>query len=302
MTTSAAVRMQAGADSILSFGGRKGPFFASIGDFFFMKPTDTNMPPDEAASESKEGPVRKVRTDQILADLRAGLRTRGFMNKYGLTMGEFERLLKKMIQKGIFTREEYIAWKASRRLDAPTADPFLADSDGPNPGAAGKRQGITTYVIKDPEKNDSWALKLFSTQRNQMQGAAFKVDLHGKRYSFVVEEMLFRGPVTMLPGVIAAKPGTSGTKDKREEAIEFISEHGWAAYLESRAIEANLSAATTTTEEPPKARLVLLHCRNNTFLAALHTPAPAINLYVGSSLDNIKSRLAKSVDTSSLSL
>ena len=101
----------------------------------------------------------------------------------------------------------------------------------------------------------------------------------------------------MLPGVIAVKPGTKG---KREEAIEFISEHGWAAYLESRAIEANLSGANT--EETPKARLVLLHCRNNTFLAALHTPAPAINLYVGSSLDNIKQRLAKSVDTRSLSL
>jgi hypothetical protein len=263
-----------------------------------MKPTDTNKPPDEAASENRESPVRKVRTDQILADLRAGLRTKGFMNKYGLTMGEFERLLIKMIQKGIFTREEYIAWKASRRLDAPTADPFLADSDGPSHGAAERRHGITTYVIKDPEKNDSWALKLFSTQRDQMQGAAFKVDLHGRRYSFVVEEMLFRGPVNMLPGVIEAKPGP---KDKREEAIEFISEHGWAAYLESRAIGANL-AAGGANQEPQKARLVLLHCRNNTFLAALHTPAPAINLYVGSSLDSIKSRLAKSVDTSSLSL
>ncbi len=263
-----------------------------------MNPTDkTNKPPDEAVSETKEGSVRKVRTDQILADLRAGLRTRGFMDKYGLTMGEFERLLTKMIQKGIFSKEEYIAWKANRRLDTPTADPFLADRDGPGDGMAGKRQGITTFVIKDPEKNDSWALKLFSTQRDQMQGAAFKVDLHGRRYSFVVEQMLFRGAVNMLPGVIAGKPVT---KDKREEAIEFISEHGWAAYLESRAIEANLSEGAT--EEPQKARLVLLHCRNNTFLAALHTPAPAINLYVGSSLDNIKRRLAKSVDTSSLSL
>jgi hypothetical protein len=262
-----------------------------------MKPTDTNKPSDEAASETKEGSVRKVKTDEILADLRAGLRTRGFLEKYGLSMGEFERLLRKMIQRGIFTREEYIAWKTSRRIDEPTANPYLADSDEPRPEAAIKRQGVTTYVIKDPEKNDSWALKLFSTQRNQMQGAAFKVDLHGKRYSFVVEEMLFRGPVNMLPGVIATRPGG---KDKREEAIEFISEHGWAAYLESRAIEANLAGGGA--EEPTKARLVLLHCRNNTFLAALHTPAPAINLYVGSSLDSIKSRLAKSVDTSSLSL
>ena len=80
-----------------------------------------------------------------------------------------------------------------------------------------------------------------------MQGAAFKVDLHGRRYSFVVEEMLFRGPVNMLPGVLAGRPVTKG---KREEAIEFISEHGWAAYLESRAIEANLSGATS--EEPEK--------------------------------------------------
>ncbi|MGO9122807.1 MAG: hypothetical protein ACLQPD_34960 [Desulfomonilaceae bacterium] len=268
------------------------------GNFGYMSQTDkTNMPSDKLPSESEQGSARKVRIDQVLADIRAGLRTKGFLEKYGLTMGEFERLLKKMIRKGILSIEEYTAWKSHRRTDAPTAAPLLADIDLPSSGAAETKHGITTYVIKDPEKNDSWALKLFSTQRNMMQGAAFKVDLHGKRYSFVVEEMLFRGPVDMLPGVVGSR---AGTKDKREEAIEFISEHGWAAYLESRAIDANLSASSA--EEPKKARLVLLHCRNNTFLAALHTPAPAINLYVGSSLNNIKARLAKSVDTSSLTL
>lgn len=268
------------------------------GDFDYMSQTDnTNMPSDKLTSESEQTSVRKIRIDQVLTDLRAGLRTKGFLEKYGLTMGEFERLLKKMIRKGILSIEEYTAWKSHRRTDAPTAEPLFADSDLPSPEVAGTRYGITTLVIKDPEKNDSWALKLFSTQRDMMQGAAFKVDLHGKRYSFVVEEMLFRGPVDMLPGGAGTR---AGTKDKREEAIEFISEHGWAAYLESRAIDANLSASGA--EEPKKARLVLLHCRNNTFLAALHTPAPAINLYVGSSLNNIKARLAKSVDTSSISL
>ena len=257
------------------------------------------MPSDKLPSESEQGSSRKVRIDQILTDIRAGLRTKGFLEKYGLTMGEFERLLKKMIRKGILSIEEYTAWKSHRRTDSPTAEPLFADSDLPSSGADGAKHGITTFVIKDPEKNDSWALKLFYTQRNMMQGAAFKVDLHGRRYSFVVEQMLFRGPVDMLPGVLGTRAGT-GTKDKREEAIEFISEHGWAAYLESRAIDANLSASSA--EEPKKARLVLLHCRNNTFLAALHTPAPAINLYVGSSLNNIKARLAKSVDTSSISL
>jgi hypothetical protein len=262
-----------------------------------MSPNDnTNMPSDKLPT-SEEGTARKIRIDQVLTDLRAGLRTKGFLEKYSLTMGEFERLLKKMIRKGILSIEEYTVWKSHRRMDAPTAAPLLADSDLPSPATAEAKQGITTYVIKDPEKNDSWALKLFSTQRDMMQGAAFKVDLHGKRYSFVVEEMLFRGPVDMLPGVAGTR---AGAKDKREEAIEFISEHGWAAYLESRAIDANLSASGA--EEPKKARLVLLHCRNNTFLAALHTPAPAINLYVGTSLNNIKARLAKSVDTSSLSL
>ncbi len=262
-----------------------------------MSPTDnTNMPPDKLPS-SGEGTSRKIRVDQILGDIRAGLRTRGFLEKYNLTMGEFEGLLKKMIRKGILTVEEYTVWKSHRKTDAPTAEPTLTDIDMPSVAGPGHKQGITTFVIKDPEKNDSWALKLFSTQRDMMQGAAFKVDLHGKRYSFVVEQMLFRGPVDMLPGVISPRPGIRG---KREEAIEFISEHGWAAYLESRAIDANLSASGAG--EPQKARLVLLHCRNNTFLAALHTPAPAINLYVGSSLNSIKARLAKSVDTSSLSL
>jgi len=258
---------------------------------------DTKNPFDEFQSEADKTPARKVKVEEILTDLRAGLRTKGFLEKYDLTIGEFERLLKKLIRKGLFTKEEFIAWKAHRKPDAVSVEPYFGDSDAPAMGENGSRQGVMTYVIKDPESNDSWALQLFSTQRDLMHGAAFKVDLQGKRYSFIVEQMLFRGSVNMLPGVGRTR---TATKEKREEAIEYISEHGWAAYLESRAIDANLNESGL--EQPKKARLVLLHCRNNTFLAALHTPAPAINLYVGSSLDNIKRRLAKSVDTSALDI
>jgi hypothetical protein len=129
-----------------------------------------------------------------------------------------------------------------------------------------------------------------------MKGAKFKVSLHGRKYFFVVEDMIFRGQVEMLAGASGSK---SATQTKREEALEFISRHGWSAYLERRALEANVD----DVQESPsgkKARLVLLHCRNNTFLAALHTPAPAINLYVGNSLEKIRLRLSKSVDLSPL--
>ena len=128
-----------------------------------------------------------------------------------------------------------------------------------------------------------------------MPGAQFKVNLHGKKYSFVVEKLLFRGAVKMLESRSADKLGSKG---KREEAMEFITTHGWAAYLEQRAYAANFDADGMRISG--KGRLVLLHCRNDTFLAALHTPAPAINLYVGGSLENIRRRLAKSVDTSDL--
>ena len=119
-----------------------------------MAPTDnTNMPSEKLPSDN-EGTPRKIKVDQILADIKAGLRTRGFLEKYNLTMGEFEGLLKKMIRKGILTVEEYTTWKSHRRTDAPTAEPLLADTDMPSAAGPGHKQGITTFVIKDPEKND----------------------------------------------------------------------------------------------------------------------------------------------------
>jgi hypothetical protein len=104
--------------------------------------------------------------------------------------------------------------------------------------------------------------------------------------------MLFRGSVNMRGG---GHKTTAQRLSEREEAIDFISKHGWAAYLENRAFAANFGL--DTEDQPRKARLVLLHCRNQTYLAALHTPAPAINLYVSSSLENIRRRLANAVDT-----
>ncbi len=240
-------------------------------------------------------PGKKISIEEILQDLRAGIRTKGFLAKYGISMAEFEGILKNLIRKGLFTKEEFRAWK-SRSPVRPEPPESPAKPNHPASRAPQKGHGtVETFVIKDPEKNNSWALQLFSTKRERMSGAQFKVTLHGKKYAFVVERLLFRGAVKMLESVSAPKPGTKG---RREEAMEFITRHGWAAYLEKRAYAANFDADGMRISG--KARLVLLHCRNDTFLAALHTPTPAINLYVGGSLDNIRRRLARSVDTSEL--
>jgi hypothetical protein len=252
----------------------------------------------DSASDAQPSSAKKVRVEDILTDLRAGLRTKGFLVKYGLSMGEFEYLLKKLIKKGLFTREEFTAWKDHGSRSPSEVQEYHPGKEAPGIERDKGRQGIVTYVIRDPEKNDTWALQLFSTQRDQMQGHSFKVNLHGRKYSFIVEELIFRGQVSMLEAVDhSPKPET---REKREKAIEFISAHGWAAYLETRAIEANVE--DIDDDSLKRARLVLLRCRNNTFLAALHTPAPAINLYVGPSLENIKQRLAKSVDTKILGI
>jgi len=251
----------------------------------------------EFTLEETNTSAKGITAEDILQDLRAGLRTREFLSKYGLTLGQFEELLKSLIRKGLLTKDEFRAWKAHRlgpnsartKPDGREVSP-VPQQDKPN-------QNVETYIIKQPEMNNSWALQLFSTDRDKMKGAQFKVNLHGKKYSFVVEQMLFRGQVEMLP---SGDAGRFGERAKREQAMEFIARHGWAAYLESRAMEANLGEPGP--EPRKKARLVLLHCKNHTFLAALHTPAPAINLYVGSSLEKIYGRLAKSVDTSILDL
>lgn len=242
--------------------------------------------------EPPESSVKKIRIEEILADLRAGLRTKAFLAKYLLTLEEFQEILKQLIRQGLLTKEEFRAWKAHR-----DPDPEPAREDPVDAQAQATPSNVETYIIREPEKKNHWALALFSTGRDKMKGAEFKVNLQGRKYAFVVEKLVFRGTVTMRGGRVR-KPKDEQTR--RQEAVDFISKHGWAAYLERRAFQANFGA---DQDDPAvKARLVLLHCRNETFLAALHTPAPAINLYVASSLDKIRKRLAKSVDTSGLEI
>lgn len=220
-----------------------------------------------------------------------GLRTKAFLAKYLLTLDEFQQILKQLIRQGLLTKEEFRAWKAHRSKDSEPARNDLTEGQ-----AVSTPSNVETYVIREPEKKNHWALALFSTGRENMKGAEFKVSLQGRKYAFVVEELLYRGTVTMRAGR-ARKPKDEQTR--RQEAVEFISKHGWAAYLEKRAFQANFGS---DDDDAAKARLVLLHCRNETYLAALHTPAPAINLYVASSLDKIRRRLAKSVDTSTITI
>lgn len=261
--------------------------------FLHMKTPDDKISLEERTIQAKLRPVR-ISTEGVLNDLRRGLRTREFLAKYGLSLVQFEELLKKLIRLNLFTKDEFKAWKSRKVQPEPADEP--GPEPAPDPPAAAEspmeEDNVETYIISEPEKNNSWALQLFKTDRDRIRGAKFKVNLHGKKYSFTVEELLFRGQVEMLT---SAAPRKEISKNKREEALALITKHGWAAYLEQRAFSANFDE-----DKPQKARLVLLHCKNETFLAALHTPAPAINLYVGSSLENIRDRLSKSVDTSQL--
>ncbi len=225
---------------------------------------------------------------------------KAFSKKYRITLPQFEGLLKHLIRQRLLTVEEFKQWKARKTATSPASDapvpPPPRPSEEPLQRAA-PSQHVETFVITNPEKNNSWALQLFSAQRDRMRGAKFKVSLHGKKYFFVVEDMIFRGQVEMLADSSSSK---SAAQTKREEALEFISTHGWAAYLERRALDANVDDDAEEAPSGRKARLVLLHCRNDTYLAALHTPTPAINLYVGNCLEKIRLRLSKSVDLSPL--
>ncbi|MEJ2717613.1 MAG: hypothetical protein P8182_10805 [Deltaproteobacteria bacterium] len=239
--------------------------------------------------------AKKIQVEDVLNDMRLGMRTKGFLAKYDISLGEFEQLLKQLIRGGHLSREEFRAWKAGGTA-GDTKDEESTAGAGELPKTPISRlSNIETYVIPEPEKNHSWALELFSTNKERMPGAKFKVNLHGKKYAFVVEEMLFRGMVVMLAPQLR---GDEGEKSKRDQAIEFISKHGWAAYLENRAFLANFEEDEVNI--PKKARLALIRCRNDTFLAALHTPVPTINLYVSSSLEQVCNRLARSVDISGL--
>lgn len=282
-------------------------------------------------------PGNKVAIDEVLEDLRAGKRTKDFLTKYGITLPQFERILAGLIREGKFTKEEYRGWKARKRpdntgtppeemtvgsaeeimdLDAgmedirdlhelPEADPPPessspsapdAQADGPRQ-LQGKTKNIDTYVLHQPEKDNQWALQLFGIKREKVKGAKFKVNLHGQKYAFVVEELLFRGAVEMTE---EGPPPKEDPKTKRERAIAYIAAHGWAAYLEHRAYEVNFRDETGKVKL--KARLVILQCKNDTYLAALHTPTPAISFYVSTSLDTIRDRLSKSIDIDGLGI
>lgn len=232
---------------------------------------------------------------EVLNDLRSGLRTRDFLLKYQITLDEFQRLLKDLIRAGFLTKQEFRDWKARRLGVSATENGATANAGHADEDSVRRISNVETYVLSEPEKNHSWALALFSTKREKMKGAQFKVTLQGKKYLFVVEKLLFRGHVEMCKGAVES---SSDRLTKREEAVDFITRHGWAAYLENRAYEANFGDGSG----PTKAKLVLLHCRNETFLAALHTPTPAINLYVGTSLEKIRRRLNKCVDVRSLGI
>jgi hypothetical protein len=257
-------------------------------------PEDFSQEFEAGTGPTRTEPPAKLTVEEVLKDLHAGMRTKGFLNKYSLTMMQFESLLKQLIRKGLFTREDFKLWKAHRLAPAAAAENLNAEADLRD---VARLNNVETFVITEPERNHSWALQLFSAERDKIKGAQFKVNLHGKKYSFVVEQLLFRGTVEMLPNVGVSKEEST---QRRQEALDFISSHGWAAYLEQRAFAANFDSESTQTVR--KARLVLLHCKNQTFLAALHTPVPAINLYVGSSLATIRDRLSKSVNTSGLNI
>lgn len=252
---------------------------------------------DDFSLDPVEAGRKKVKVEDVLKDFHAGMRSRDFLLKYNLTMGQFEGLLKNLIRQGLLTIDEFKAWKAHRPSVPAGVSQVDRRVDGLSQGPQRLRDNIKTFVLEEPEKNHLWAMQLFSTERDRLRGAQFKVVLHGKKYSFVIERVLFRGAVNMLARITGGKK-REDQKSKREEALDFISRHGWAAYLESRAFEANFQDNGDAQAE--KGRLVLIHCRNETFLAALHTPRPAINLYVGPGLEKIVSRLSRTIDTSDL--
>jgi hypothetical protein len=166
----------------------------------------TRIADRESAAGTTSAPAKKISIEEVLTDLRAGLRTKDFMIKYGISMTEFESILKSLIRKGLFTKDEFKAWKAHKPQADATEQPQRSTAEAP-PAPRKNHGNVETYVIKDPEKNNSWALQLFSTRRERMPGAQFKVNLHGKKYAFVVERLLFRGAVKMVATQSSQKPG-----------------------------------------------------------------------------------------------
>jgi hypothetical protein len=285
--------------------------------------------------------AKKLNAQDILADINKGLRTRHFLQKYGIDKEEFQHILKRMIRDGILTKEQFKQWKAHRPVEPEpqkaqaseskgTVSTFedtvdmdqlrkqalgdlslLDDEDPVHQEAAQKEEtapetkpqkgvpgSVETYVITEPEKNGAWVLDLFATKRDEMEGLRFKARIMGKKYGFTVEKMLFRGPVNIFDN--AGNAGKPKPRDKREEALNFISSHGWAAYLESRAIEANIEEQNQ--RQFLAGRLMVLKCMRQTYVAALHSPAPSVSFYVASDLESIKRRLEKNVDMTNVRL
>jgi hypothetical protein len=282
--------------------------------------------------------AKKLNAQEILADINKGLRTRHFLQKYGIEKEEFQHILKRMIRDGILTKEQFKQWKSHRPASEPpqaveseaksnlsafedtvdmdqlrkqalgdlaTLDDEISAPEPETKKAEKQEQDTTpqkgvpgsveTYVISEPEKNGAWVLNLFATKRDEMEGLRFKARILGKKYAFTIEKMLYRGPVNIFDN---DKPDKSKPKNKREEALNFISSHGWAAYLESRAIEANIEEQAE--QKFLAGRLVVLKCKHQTYVAALHSPAPSVCFYVASDLEAIKRRLAKTVDLTNI--
>ncbi|MFC1835488.1 hypothetical protein ACFL2Q_12250 [Thermodesulfobacteriota bacterium] len=243
-------------------------------------------------------PVKKrVKLEDFVKEMHAGKRTKYFLTKYGIPLERFEEILKKLIRDKWVSKEEYIAWKAHRPMTE-----ALKNADPPKPErpvappVAPSHKGVETFVIDKPNKRDIWALQLFATKREEMKGSSFKMNLHGRKYSFTVESLVYRGTVDLLED---DEQSQVDRKQKKQEALDYIAKHGWAAYLENRAFVANFGPDEATVVKK-KARLVVVHCRGNTYLAALHTPTPSIILYVAPSLPKIVKRLSKHIDESTL--
>ncbi len=241
---------------------------------------------------------KKIRLDEIARELREGKRTKHFLGKYGLTLPVFEELLKRVIREGYFSRDEFSAWKARKPMPQSSGGKRNDSASAPVLTLRSKPDDVDTHVISESDEDSATVMKLFSVKREKLKGLRFKVSLGGRKYGFTVEDVVHRSPVDMLQAVPVAR-GKVPMKKRQEEAVEYIAKHGWAAYLENRAFLANFeddaSAATSR-----KAKLVVVFCTSESFVAALHTPTPAINFYVAGSLADIKNRLSKIINTAPL--
>jgi hypothetical protein len=250
---------------------------------------DDSLPSFDQETEAPRAP--RIKAEDVLRDFRAGMRTKSFLAKYHLTVEQFEQLLKRLIRERLISKEELLEWK-TRRAAQRKRQAEASEADWQERCRLSSPGNVDTCVIQEPERNGAWVLDLFAMRPEEIEGTRVKVTLHGKKYAFFIEELLFRGQVKILgPDAGAKRP----MLDNREAALEYIAQHGWAAYLETRAFLANFQDEGDDGK-PRQAKLMLLRCKNGAYLAALHTPVPAVNIYVSSSLENLKHRIAAHVD------